>query len=84
MVACNGHRPGRMVPLETAEKPCRVIDISPGVEHVPDAAEMGRMVVMIDLHAAKIDEFGATVARSFELRNSLFHVLGDEGTSFNI
>lgn len=56
MIARDGHRPGLVAGMETGQETCRVVDILAGVEHVVDAAEMRGVVVMIDLHAAEIDQ----------------------------
>ncbi len=56
MIAGDGHRPGHMAGMEAGQEACRVVDVLAWVEHVLHAAEMRGMVVMVDLHAAQIDQ----------------------------
>lgn len=56
MVAGDGHRPGLVAGMETDQEACRVVDVLARVEHVLDTAEMRGMIVVVDLHAAEIDQ----------------------------
>lgn len=56
MVAGDRHRPGLVAGVEAGQEPGRVVDILARIEHVLDAAKMRCVVVVVDLHAAKIDQ----------------------------
>lgn len=56
MIAGDGHRPGLVAGMEAGQEARRVVDVLAWVEHVLDAAEMRGVVVMVDLHAAEIDQ----------------------------
>ena len=56
MIAGHGHRPGLVTGMETSQEARRIVDVLTWVEHVLDAAKMRCMVVVIDLHAAQIDQ----------------------------
>lgn len=56
MVAGDGHRPGLVAGMETGQETRRIVNVLARVEHVLDAAEMRGMIVMVDLHAAEIDQ----------------------------
>ena len=56
MIAGDGHRPGLVTGMEAGQEARRIVDVLTRIEHVLDAAEMRRVVVMVDLHAAQIDE----------------------------
>ena len=56
MVARDGHRPGLVTVVKAHQELRRVVDIALRVEHLPDAVEVLAMVMMIDLHAAEIDQ----------------------------
>ena len=56
MVAGDSHRPGLVTSMETGQEARRIVDVLTRIEHVLDAAKMRRVVVMVDLHAAQIDQ----------------------------
>lgn len=56
VVAGDGHRPCLVTGMETGQEARRIVDVLARVEHVFDAAKMRRVVVMVDLHAAQIDQ----------------------------
>lgn len=56
VVTGNSHRPTAVAPTQIGEKFCRVIDVLRGVQHGSQIIEFTPVVIMIDLHAAKIDE----------------------------
>jgi len=56
MVAGDGHRPGLVAGMETGQETRRIVDVLARVEHVLDAAEVRGMIVVVDLHAAEIDQ----------------------------
>ena len=56
MIAGDGHRPGLVTGMETGQKAGRIVDVLARIEHVLDAAKMRCVVVMVDLHAAQIDQ----------------------------
>ena len=56
MIAGDGHRPCLVTGMETGQEARRIVDVLTRIEHVLDAAKMRPVVVMIDLHAAQIDQ----------------------------
>ena len=66
VIARDCHRPGIVAMLQGQQETCRIINILFGIEHVAEAAEMLRVIVMVDLHAAEIDQRRATAAGRFE------------------
>ena len=56
MIAGDGHRPGLVTGMETGQEAGRIVDVLARIEHVLDAAKMRCVVVMVDLHAAQIDQ----------------------------
>lgn len=56
MIARDSHRPVAFALPETLQKAGGVIDIETRLQHRADGWKFARMIVMIDLHAAKIDQ----------------------------
>lgn len=56
MIAGHGHRPGLVTGMKAGQEARRIVDILTWVEHVLDAAKMRCVVVVVDLHAAQIDQ----------------------------
>jgi hypothetical protein len=42
--------------VQGCQEACGIVDILMRVEHVPDAAEMIAMIVLVDLHAAEVNQ----------------------------
>ena len=60
MIAGDGHRPAYVPFLQLDEKAGGVIDIEVGIEHFGYAGEVAAVIILVDLHAAEVDQFGAT------------------------
>ena len=84
MIARHGHRPGRVARLELDEKARGIIDVAIRIEHVGDTAEMCRMVMVVDLHAAEIDELRAVSPCLLEEPNGLDPAFGEHCFSFYV
>ena len=84
MVAGDGHRPGHVTGMQSGQEPRRIVDILARVEHVVDAAEMRGMIVVVDLHAAEIDQCLALASGIFERRQRLAAVSRKDRFSFYI
>ncbi len=57
--------------MEAGQEAGRVVDVLTRIEHVLDAAEMRCVVVVVDLHAAEIDQRLAVTPRCLEGCESL-------------
>jgi hypothetical protein len=84
VIAGYRHRPGLVALMQPRQKSRRIIDVAARVEHLLDAAEILRMVMMVDLHAAEIDQLGAAPAGAFEGRNGVTGASGEHGFSFYV
>lgn len=84
VVASDRHRPGCMTGMQAGQETGGVVDILVRVEHVVHAAKVFRVVVMIDLHAAKIDQFPTLPPSCRKRGKGLAAVFGKNGFSFYI
>lgn len=84
VIAGDGHGPTLVTVIQALEKTGGVFDIEMRVEHVADAVKFGRVVMVIDLHAAEIDQLLSLLARSMESMHGLCAVPGVESPAFNV
>ena len=84
VVARHRHRPGVVAGMQAGEKPCRIVHVLARVEHVSDAAKMRSVIVVVDLHAAEIDQCLAVAARPFKTRDCFIPAFGEYRFSFYI
>lgn len=84
MVARNRHRPRSVAALELNEKARCVVDVPARIQHVAQARKFGRVVVMVDLHAAQIDELDAGAACLLEGTNGVFPVAREYRAALDI
>lgn len=84
MITGDGHRPGFVAGMETGQETRRVIDVLARVQHVLDAAEMRGVVVVVDLHAAEIDQRLALALRVDEGGKRFGPALWEDRFSFYI
>ncbi len=71
MIARDSHRPGFVAGMQIGQETRRVVNVLARVKHVLDAAEMRGMIVVVDLHAAEIDQRLALALR-----------IGEDGKGF--
>ena len=64
MVASDCHRPGRVTGMQACKEAGGVVDILVRVEHVVHAAEVFCVVVVVDLHATKVNQLLALLLSS--------------------
>src|SRR5690625_6750490 len=62
MVARDRHRPTALARPQFAEETRRIGDIQPWIEHRLDGRKALAMVMMVDLHTAKVDQPSALAA----------------------
>jgi len=70
--------------MEAGQEARRVVDVLARVEHILDAAEMRGMIVMVDLHAAQIDQRLALALRIGEGGKRFGPALWEDRFSFYI
>lgn len=63
VIARHGHRPGVVATVQPGQEACRIVDVLARIEHLLDAAKLACMIVMIDLHAAEVDQLRAALTR---------------------
>ena len=61
VVSGDRHRPGLVTAVQIAEDARGVFHVAPRVEHGFDGGEMLPMEVLVDLHAADVNENGAAL-----------------------
>lgn len=66
MIAGHRHGPCNVLRVQAREKSGGIFDIAAGIQHVFRSSKLIAVIVVIDLHATQIDEFGALPARIFE------------------
>jgi hypothetical protein len=67
--------------LELCQEARRVVDIAARIEHRLDGRKMLRMIVVIDLHAAEIDQADALGARPVEFAHGFLAASGEDGAA---
>ena len=77
------HGPAPLALLQLLEKARGVIDVPGGIEHRPHRVELVAVIVVIDLHAAEIDELDAPVPHGIEVRHRVGHVPGKHRLAFS-
>jgi len=70
--------------LQLGEKLCRVLHVPARLEHLPHATELIGVIVVIDLHAAEIDQFDATAARTVDRPNGVVQRAGKYRLAFDV
>ena len=75
VIARDRQRPASLLGAQRLQELCGIVDIALGIEHLAERREVGAMPVMVDLHAADIDELGSLRFRPGETR----HRLGERG-----
>lgn len=66
MIPRDSHRPCFMTAMQIAEEPSCIFHIAPRIEHRLNGTEMLPVEVLIDLHAAHIDQDRAAVPGALE------------------
>ena len=67
MVSGYRHRPCLVPIMKVAEEFCRVLYVAVWVEHILGGAEIFTVIIVVDLHAADVDELRAAAAGDVEL-----------------
>src|SRR5690625_3935264 len=76
MIACHCHRPAAFPRPQFAQEPGGVSNVQPGIEHRLDRGELLPVIMMIDLHAAEIDQPLALPPRGREFTHRLGRTRG--------
>lgn len=84
VIARHRHCPTLVTPLQVDQKSCRIINIPARVEHGAGTGELPLMVVMVDLHAAQINQFAAGSAGPVECLERLRQTPSKNGFAFYI
>lgn len=84
MVPRDSHRPGLMALVEVRQEFCRVFDIGPRLEHGRDRGEILTMIMLVDLHAADIDEPRTTLPCRLESLQGLIARHGEDSPSLDV
>jgi len=84
VIAGHCHRPGFVPVVEIAQEPRRVFHVAAGVEHLLRGPEILTMVVLVDLHAADVDELRARSARHIDLPQGVLLGGWKEGLPFDV
>lgn len=59
MIARDGHRPGVVAGMKLRQEPCRIVNIARRLQHLRRRGKFGAVEMVVDLHAAEIDEHGS-------------------------
>src|SRR3954447_7275372 len=81
IVAGDCHGPAALALLQLLQEPRGVVDVPSGIEHRPHRGEFVAVIVMIDLHAAEVDQLDPPSSHGFEVGDRVVHVLGEYGLS---
>jgi len=73
-----------MAGMKAGQEAGGIVDVAMRIEHVGDAAELRGMVVMVDLHAAEIDQRLAVAAGVFEVGERFRPASREDGFSFYV
>src|SRR5512138_3647166 len=82
VVTGDRHGPAPFALLQLLQKARGVIDVLRGIEHRPHRTEFFGVVVMIDLHAAEIDQLGAFPSHGLEAGHRIVHIPGKYRLAF--
>jgi hypothetical protein len=84
VVTSHGQRPVALLGAERLQETGGVFDIARRVEHVAKRTEVGAMPVVVDLHAADVDELCAMPLRLSEARHRLGQTGGMNGFTVDV
>lgn len=70
--------------MQAGQEPRRIVDVLVRVEHVANAAKMRGMVVVIDLHAAEVDQNFSIASCRFKRCQRLVSAFREDSFSFYI
>lgn len=84
VIAGSGQRPAPLLDAQVFQKLRGVINVLARVEHVHDGVEMTPVEMVVDLHAADVDELGAGFARLLEFQQGFLQSLRKVGWPFDI
>ncbi len=84
MVACDSHRPCFMAAMQIAQEAGRILHVASWIEHRLYRAEVLAVEVLVDLHAADVDEHRAPFPRPLETVESFVQVFEIIGLSFDV
>ncbi|PHK46170.1 hypothetical protein VF13_11990 [Nostoc linckia z16] len=84
MIAGDRHGPGVVACFQPLQELGRVFDVQRRVEHRVEAGELVAVVVMVDLHAADVDQLLALGARGVELVQCLLLASAEEGAPMDV
>ena len=84
MVAGDSHGPGLMPGVETRKEGRRIFDILARVEHFRRRRELVAVEMVVDLHAAEVDQLGAACPRRLEGLQRLLLVPAEIGLALDI
>ncbi len=84
VIACDRHRPGFVFRLQPHQEARCVVDVGVRIQHLAQAGEMLGMVVVIDLHAAQVDELAAAFCGRLELGDRFGGRIGKDGAALDV
>ena len=84
VIAGSGQSPTAFLESKALQESRGIVDILMWVEHCGHGAEMAAMIIIVDLHAADIDQLGAGSSGLLETLQSLIQRAGKIGSAFNI
>lgn len=73
-----------MTLLEVVQEARRIVDVAVRVEHFAHIREVLGMVVVVDLHAAEVDQLDALAARVLEGGTRLRRRTGEDGLAGDV
>ena len=84
MIARNGCRPTSFAAPKRLQKLSGINDVLFGIHHLGWRIEIGPMIVIVHLHAAKVDQFFALALGFVELIQRISLRISDDGSPLNI
>lgn len=84
VVARRRQSPASLFDAQVFQKLRGIINVLAWIEHVDDRVEVTAVEVVVDLHAADIDQLSAGLPRLFEFRQRLRQSLREVGWAFDI
>src|SRR3954464_2473760 len=81
IVAGDRHGPAALALLQLLQEARGGVDIPCGIEHRPDRDEFVAVIVVVDLHAAEVDQLDPPSSHGFEVGDRVVHIFGEYGLS---
>src|SRR3954469_6468278 len=82
IVTGDRHGPASLALLQFLQEARGVVDIPGRIEHRSRRSELVAVIVMVDLHAAEIDQLDALAAHRLEISHGVVDVPGEYGLPF--